>query len=71
MVCPRCGGFASVQAVAQRKKRGCLMAILWIYLAIITFGAIIWIPLLIRKGDKVFSWAVCQNCGYRWKVKRI
>ena len=67
MTCPNCGSpYVSVQAVAERKRRGCLMAGLWVILAIFTFGAIIWIPILIRKGDKVRSWAVCQSCGYRW-----
>jgi len=46
------------------------MAGLWVLLAICTLGAIIWIPLLIRKGDKVRSWAVCQSCGYRWVIKK-
>ncbi|NLT97603.1 MAG: hypothetical protein GXW96_05510 [Christensenellaceae bacterium] len=46
------------------------MAGLWVLLAICTLGAVIWIPLLIRKGDKVRSWAVCQSCGHRWVIDK-
>lgn len=69
MVCPKCGSSnVNVQIVAEQKKRGCLMSIVWIILAICTLGAIIWIPLLIRKGSKTRAYAVCQNCGYKWRT---
>ncbi len=69
MICPKCGSDrVNVQAVAERKKRGCLMSLVWILLAICTLGAVIWIPLLIRKGGKTKAYAVCQNCGNMWKV---
>lgn len=69
MICPKCGSDrVNVQAVAERKKRGCLMSLVWILLAICTLGAVIWIPLLIRKGSKTKVYAVCQNCGNMWKV---
>nr|DAO66829.1 MAG TPA: RNA polymerase-like protein [Caudoviricetes sp.] len=69
MVCKKCGSEnVTVQAVAEQKKRGCLASILWIILTLLTCGLIILIPLLIRKGSKVKSYAVCQDCGYRWKV---
>jgi len=69
MICPKCGSDrVNVQAVAERKKRGCLMSLVWILLAICTLGAVIWIPLLIRKGSKTKAYAVCQNCGNMWKV---
>lgn len=69
MKCPKCGSEnVIVQAVAEHKKRGCLMAVLWIFLAICTLGAIIWIPLLMRKGSKTVTYAICQTCGNRWMV---
>lgn len=69
MFCPKChGNNVIVQAVAEQKKRGCLMSLLWIVLAICTIGAIIWVPLLIRKGSKTRTYAVCQSCGFRWRV---
>lgn len=69
MICSKCGSDrVNVQIVAEQKKRGCLMSFIWLLLAICTIGAIIWIPLLIRKGSKTVSYAVCQNCGKRWKM---
>ncbi len=71
MICPNCGSKdVIVQAVAENKKRGCLGACLWILLAILTIGAIIWIPILMRKSSKVRSWAVCQRCGNRWVINK-
>lgn len=69
MQCPKCGSInVNVQAVAEQKKRGCFMSLLWILLAICTLGLIIWIPLLTKKGSKTKTYAVCQQCGHRWKV---
>jgi len=69
MTCRKCGGSnVSVQAVAEQKKRGCFMALIWIILAIITLGMIIWIPLLMKKGSKTVTYAICQSCGNRWKT---
>lgn len=69
MVCPKCGSNnVNVQVVAEQKKRGCLMSCVWILLTIITLGAVIWIPLLIRKGSKTRAYAVCQDCGHKWKT---
>lgn len=69
MTCPKCGSQnVNVQAVAEQKKRGCLGALMWILLAICTFGLIIIIPMITKKGSKTRNYAVCQNCGNRWKV---
>lgn len=68
-ICPRCrSNNVTVQAVAEQKKRGCLMSIVWIVLACCTLGLIILIPLLTRKGSKTKTYAICQSCGHRWKV---
>ena len=68
MVCKKCKSEnVQAQAVAETKGRGCLGTLIWIFLALITVGAIIWIPLLMRKGSKTRIWAVCQNCGHKWK----
>lgn len=70
MKCPKCGSEnVNVQAVNEVKHRGCLMSLVHILLIICTFGAWIWVPLL-RGGtrSKTKSFAVCQNCGNRWKV---
>lgn len=69
MNCPKCNSEnVSVQAVAEQKKRGCLMSCVWIALTVCTFGLIILIPLLTKKGSKTVSYAICQDCGYRWKA---
>lgn len=69
MVCPRChSNSVVVQAVAEQKKRGCFMSALWVLLAIFTVGLILWVPLLTRKGSKTRTYAICQTCGFRWRV---
>lgn len=70
MVCPRChSNNVMVQAVAEQRGRGCLMTLFWIFLAVVTVGIILLIiPLLKRNGTRTHTYAVCQSCGYRWKV---
>ena len=70
MICPKCGcPNVQINAVTEAKKRGCLMSILWIILAICTCGIILLIPLLMKKGSKTQTYAICQHCGHKWKVK--
>ena len=70
MVCPKCHSEnVNVQQVSEMKKRGCLSTLLII---ILLFVPIIgWIAdfMLIRgRKSKTVGYAVCQNCGHRWKV---
>lgn len=70
MICKKCGSDnVTVQAVNEVKHRGCLMTCVHILLIIFTFGLWAIIPAL-RGGtrSKTKSYAVCQNCGYRWKA---
>ena len=70
IVCPNCrSDKVSVQVVERQKKRGCFAAMMWILLAICTCGLILLVPLIARKGSKTVTYAVCHNCGYRWKLK--
>lgn len=70
IVCPNCrSDKVSVQVVERQKKRGCFAAMMWILLAICTCGLILLVPLITRKGSKTVTYAVCRNCGYRWKLK--
>ena len=70
IVCPNCrSDKVSVQVVERQKKRGCFAAMMWILLAICTCGLILLVPLITRKGSKTVTYAVCHNCGYRWKLK--
>lgn len=69
LVCPKCGSRnVTAQVVEKQKKRGCFASIMWILLAICTLGTVLLIPLLTHKGSKTLTFAVCQNCGHRWKV---
>lgn len=73
MKCKKCGSEnVSVQVVTnvKTKHRGCLGWFLWILLACCTLGLILIIPLITnsKTKSKTHSEAVCQDCGYRWKV---
>lgn len=69
MKCPKCGS-ENIQAISKTegkiKKRGCISVLIWIMLAICTFGTILLIPLLTggSKGKiKSKTSFVCLNCG--------
>ena len=82
MVCPKCGSEnVSVQAVTESKlvdkHRGCLwwccigwwwIPIKWLFL---TLPALLF-KIFGHKKQKIknstHTEAICQNCGYRWKV---
>ena len=70
MICPKCGSDrVQVQLVSEIRKRGCLSVLL--YLILLCIPVIGWIALfmLLRgRKSKTASYAVCQNCGCRWKV---
>lgn len=70
MVCPKCGSNnVNVQTVAEQKGRGCLGVLMWVLLAFCTFGIILLVlPALTRKKSKTKTYAICQNCGYNWKI---
>lgn len=69
MVCPKCGSTnVTVQALAEQKKRGCLSVLIYIILALTVVGLIILIPLLRGNKSKTRTYAICQNCGNRWRV---
>lgn len=69
IICAKCGSSnILIQAVAEQKKRGMMAVLGWLLLTICTLGAVIWIPLLSRKGSKTKTFATCQNCGHRWEM---
>ncbi len=70
MICKKCGSTnVNVQVVNEVKHRGCLMSIFHLFMTIMTLGLWIIIPIL-RGGtrSKTKSYAVCQYCGYRFKI---
>ena len=70
MMCPKCKcENVSVQTVAEAKKTGIMTILLYILLACTCLGLFVVIPLMLRKKTKTVTYAVCQDCGHRWKVK--
>ena len=75
MRCIKCGSEnVNVQLVNESKRRGCLSSIIsfTIKLILIFVSFILWIiSLLIPKVKRIKTnkYAVCQNCGYSWKIK--
>ena len=73
MTCPKCNSEdVDVQAVTETKtkRRGCLRWLLWLFLAVITLGLILIIPLITnsKTKSKTRNMAICQSCGNSWKV---
>lgn len=70
MKCPNCGNEnVQVQAVSEMRSRGCLTV--FIYLILLFIPIIGWIALIMLlrgRKSKTVSYAVCQNCGHRWKA---
>lgn len=68
LCCPRCHSHnISVQTISEAKSAGCGTILLYIILACTIFGLLIVIPLMLRKKTQTATYAVCQNCGHRWK----
>jgi hypothetical protein len=73
MICPKCkSSDVKVQVCTdvRVKHRGCFGWLLWILLAVCTFGIILIIPLLTNSKvkSKNYTLAICQNCGNKWRV---
>ncbi len=72
--CKKCGGTNVVVQIVEKvqtKRRGCIAWMLWILLAICTLGLILIIPLITnsKTRSKTVKMAVCQDCGYSWKIR--
>lgn len=70
MICPKCKSENVIlQPVAETKKRGCLAVLLYIILLFIpVIGWIALFMLLRGRKSSTITYAVCQQCGNRWKV---
>ena len=70
--CKKCGSTnVNVQLVNETKKRGLLGTLLNLIIKIILLciSLVLWlISLLIPIRKKTNKYAVCQNCGYSWKI---
>lgn len=70
MTCQKCkGNNITYQTVSESRKVGCCTIIVYILLAISLLGWLILIPLLLRKKTETVTYAVCQDCGYRWRMR--
>lgn len=71
MRCPKCGGenvVVNTNTVVVTKSR----SFLWnLFMIIITLGWwIVWMLVRKRKEKTITeTWATCQDCGKRWKVR--
>ena len=69
--CPRCSATnIQYQTVTESKKTGCFTVLLYLFLAITILGLLILIPLMLRKKTVTATYAVCQNCGCRWRLSK-
>ena len=67
--CARCGNQdISYETVVESNQAGCMVYFLYFILALTLFGLLIVIPLMLRPKTKTITYAVCQNCGRRWRV---
>lgn len=70
MTCPKCGSEnVNVQAVAELQKRGCLTTLFYIVLACTIVGIFFLIPMIRGQKTKTRQYALCQNCGHKWRVR--
>ena len=68
LCCARCQSHnISVQTITESKSAGCGTIFLYVLLACTICGLFVVIPLMLRKKTETVTYAVCQNCGHRWK----
>lgn len=72
MKCNKCGHEMQVISDTRinTKHRGCLMWLVWLFLALCTCGLILIIPLLTNtkvKG-KTYNYLYCPNCGNKKRI---
>lgn len=71
MRCPKCGGeniVVNTNTVVVSKSR----SFLWNFIMTLCTGGIwlLWMLVRRRKEKKITeTWATCQDCGKRWKVR--
>ena len=71
MKCPKCGS-EDVSVTTNTMMVSQSRSFIWNLLLIICTGGLwlIWMLIRKRKEKKVTeTWATCQDCGKRWKVK--
>ena len=67
--CPKCkSNNITYQTVTESRKAGCFTILFYVLLALTVFGLFIVIPLMLRKKTVTATYAVCQDCGNRWRI---
>ena len=71
MRCPKCGGeniVVNTNTVVVSKSRSFLWSL---FMIVITLGWwLVWMLVRKRKEKTITeTWATCQDCGKRWKVR--
>lgn len=56
------------ETVVENVPVGCFTVLLYILLAVTLLGLLVVIPLMLHKKTRTVTYAVCQDCGYRWKI---
>lgn len=68
--CPKCKSCnVTYQTVTESKGTGCFTIFLYILLACTILGLLIVIPLMLRKKTETVTYAVCQDCGHKWRIE--
>lgn len=67
--CPKCKSCKiSYQTVTESKGTGLFTIILYIILAMTILGLLVVVPLMLRKKTETITYAVCQDCGHKWRI---
>lgn len=71
MVCPKCKcENCTVQTITEKEKVGLLKVLIHILLCSVFIGYILLIADILKLfRSKTVTYAVCLDCGNRWKVK--
>lgn len=71
MVCPKCGSdHVNVSTVTEKERVGVIKILIDLILCFCIVGIIMLIMDVLKLlRTKTVTYAVCQNCGHRWKIK--
>ena len=68
--CPWCSSRnIQYQVINESKPMGCFTFLFYLLLALTILGLLIVIPLMLRKKTETHTYAICQSCGRRWRIK--
>lgn len=69
-MCAKCKSYnIKYQTVSESVPTGCFTVILYILLSLTILGLLIVVPLMLRKKTEAVTYAVCQDCGHKWRIE--